>query len=54
MSKITKAQARKLTLAASRKMFKVAQETRDLSQADYKAAMKLAEELRAMMNKRLR
>ena len=54
MPKISKGEARKLTIAASRKMVKVAQDTRDLSQADYKAAMKLAEDLRKLMSQRLR
>jgi len=52
--KISKAKARDLTLAASRKMLKVAQETRDISPADYKAAMKMCEDLRMFMMKRLR
>ena len=52
--KISKAKARDLTLQASRKMLKVAQETRDISPADYKMAMKLSEELRMFMFKRLR
>ena len=52
--KISKAKARELTQAASRKMLKVAQETRDISPADYKAAMKMSEDLRLFMMKRLR
>lgn len=52
--KMSKAKAREYTLAASRKMLKVAQDTRDLTPADYKAAMKMCEDLRMFMMKRLR
>ena len=52
--KMSKSKAREYCLAASRKMLKVAQDTRDLSPADYKAAMKMSEDLRLFMMKRLR
>jgi len=54
MPTISKAKARSLTLAASRKMLKVAMETKDISPSCYKKAIKLSEELRSLAFNKLR